>query len=53
MVLCKFQCWSLLFIWIIVGQRPVALAVDAGGGYLDIFHSSIFFFILSLLEKAR
>ena len=24
-------------IWIIVGQGPTALAVGAGGGYLDIF----------------
>ena len=24
-------------IWIIVGQGPTALAVDAGGGCLDIF----------------
>ena len=24
-------------IWMIVGQGPVALAVDAGGGCLDIF----------------
>ena len=24
-------------IWMIVGQGPIALTVDAGGGYLDIF----------------
>ena len=41
----NFQCWGVLLIWIIVGQRPVALAVGAGGGCLDIFLSSV----LSLL----
>ena len=40
-------------IWIIVGQGPIALAVGAGGGCLDIFLSSIFFlFFLSLWETA-
>ena len=29
----NFQC---LLIWIIVGQWPIALAVGAGGGCLDI-----------------
>ena len=33
----NFQCRSVLLIWIIVGQGPVALAVGAGGGCLDIF----------------
>ena len=32
-----FQCRGVLLIWIIVGQGPVALAVGAGGGCLDIF----------------
>ena len=27
----------VLLIWIIVGQEPIALAVGAGGGCLDIF----------------
>ena len=27
--------------WIVVGQGPIALAVGAGGGCLDIFLSSI------------
>ena len=31
------QCRGVLLIWIIVGQGPVALAVGAGGGCLDIF----------------
>ena len=33
----NFQCQGVLLIWIIVGQGPVALAVGAGGGCLDIF----------------
>ena len=40
----NFQCLGVLLIWIIVGQGPVALAVGAGGGCLDIFS-----LILSLL----
>ena len=38
-------------IWIIVGQGPTALAVGAGGGYVDIFaliYSFFSFFSLSL-----
>ena len=38
-------------IWIIVGQGPIALAVGAGGGCLDIFYSPLSFlsaFSLSL-----
>ena len=33
----NFQCRGILLILIIVGQRPTALAVDAGGDCLDIF----------------
>ena len=33
----NFQCRGVLLIWIIVGQGPIALAVGAGGGCLDIF----------------
>ena len=33
----NFQCRGVLQIWIIVGQGPIALAVGAGGGCLDIF----------------
>ena len=39
----NFQCRGVLLIWMIVGQGPIALAVGAGGGCLDIFLSSIFF----------
>ena len=38
----NFQCRGVLLIWIIVGQGPIALAVGADGGCLDIFFSSIF-----------
>ena len=41
MVLGNFHCQGILLIWIIVGNGPTALAVDAGGGCLDIFLSSI------------
>ena len=43
----NFQCRGVLLVWIIVGQGPTALAVGAGGGYLDIFLSSI----ISLLSR--
>ena len=42
---------GVLLIWIIVGQGPVALAVGAGGGCLDIlfsYLSFLSFFSLSL-----
>ena len=37
MVLGKLQVPGRTTIWITVGQGPTALAVDAGGGCLDIF----------------
>ena len=37
MVLGKLAVPGRPTIWIIVGQGPIALAVDAGGGCLDIF----------------
>ena len=42
-------------LWIIVGQEPIALAVGAGGGCLDIFTLIYPFFPLSpsLWETAR
>ena len=33
----SFQCRGVLLIQILVGQGPIALAVGAGGGGLDIF----------------
>ena len=45
---------GVLLIWIIVGQGPIALAVGAGGGCLDIFSLVYLFSILSpLWETAR
>ena len=51
----NFQCWGVLLIWIIVGQGPVALAVGAVGGCLDIFSLICPFSPLSpsLWETAR
>ena len=37
MKLCKLPVPGRPTIWITVGQGPTALAVGAGGGYLDIF----------------
>ena len=42
-----FQCRGVLLIWSIVGQGPVALAVGAGGGCLDIFSLVYLFSFLS------
>ena len=44
----NFQCWCVLLFWTIEGQGPVVVAVDAGGGCLDIFfsHLSRLFFFL-------
>ena len=36
-MLCKLSEPGVLPIWIIIGQGPIALAVGAGGGCLDIF----------------
>ena len=44
----NFQCKGILLIWIIVGQRPIALAVGAGGECLDIFFLIYLFSFLSL-----
>ena len=44
MVLGKLPVPGCPTIWITVGQGPIALAVGAGGGGLDIFY-----FLLSFL----
>ena len=51
----NFQCRGVLLIWMIVGQGPIALAVGAGGGCLDIFSLIYHFSPLSpsLWETAR
>ena len=55
MVLGKLPVPGCPTIWITVGQGPSALAVDAGGGCLDIFTLIYPFFPLSpsLWETAR
>ena len=47
MVLGKLPVPGRPTFWIIVGQGPVALAVGAGGGCLDIFTLLYPFFPLS------
>ena len=51
----NFQCQGVLLVWMIVGQGPIALAVGAGGGCLDIFSLVYLFSFLSpsLWETAR
>ena len=51
----NFQCRGVLLVWMIVGQGPIALAVGAGGGCLDIFSLIYRFCFLSpsLWETAR
>ena len=46
--LVNFQCWGVLLIWIIVEQGPIALAVGASGGCLDIFSHLSFLISFSL-----
>ena len=55
MVLGKLPVPGRPTLWIIVGQGPIALAVGAGGGCLDIFSLVYPFFPLSpaLWETAR
>ena len=55
MVLGKLPVPGRPTIWITVGQGPVALAVGAGGGCMDIFTLIYPFFPLSpsLWEAAR
>ena len=54
MVLGKLPVPGRPTVWITVGQGPVALAVGAGGGCLDILLSSnLSFLFLPLWETAR
>ena len=55
MVLGKLPVSGRPTIWMVVGQGPIALAVGAGGGCLDIFTLLYPFFPLfrSLWETAR
>ena len=54
-MLGNFQCRGVLLIWIIVGQGPIALAVGADGGCLDIVSLIYHFSFLSpsLWKTAR
>ena len=48
----NFQCRGVLLVWVIVGQGPIALAVGAGGGCLDIFSLIyLFSFLLPLFGR--
>ena len=47
MVLGKLPVPVVLLIWIRVGQGPTALAVGAGGGWLDSFSIAYHFSLLS------
>ena len=48
----NFQRRGVLLIWIIVGQAPIALAVGADGGCLDIF-SLVCLFSFSFVLSGR
>ena len=48
----NFLCRGVLLIWIVEGQGPIALAVGAGGGCLDIF-SLVYFFLFSFTLLGR
>ena len=52
MVLGKLPLPGRPTIWVIVGQGPIALAVGAGGGCLDIF-SLLYAFPLFLPLSGR
>ena len=53
MVLGKLPVPGRPTIWMIVGQWPIALAVGAGGGCLDILLSSILSLLLLPLSGRR
>ena len=51
--LVNFQCRDVLLIRILIGQVPIALAVGADGGCLDIFLSRLSFLISFSLSGER
>ena len=55
MILSKLSRPGVLLVWIIVWQEPIALAVGAGGGCLDILTLLYLFTSLSpsVWETAR
>ena len=44
----NFQCWGVLFIWMLAGQGPVALAVGAVGVVWTFFSRLSFLFFIPL-----
>ena len=44
-MLGKLAVPGVLLIWIIIGQGPVVLVVDAGGGLFQLFFSLVYFFL--------
>ena len=44
----NFKCRGVLLIWIIVGQGPTALTVDADGQLFEHFSLIYYFSLLSL-----
>ena len=53
MVLGKLPVPGRPTIWMIVGQGPIALAVGAGGGCLDIFTLSVLSVLFFPLSERR
>ena len=53
MVLGKLPVPGRPTIWVIVGQGPIALAVGAGGGCLDIFFFPLSFLLFLPLSRRR
>ena len=47
MVLGKLPVPGRPTVWMIVGQGPIAFAIGAGGGCLDIFDSALSFLLSS------
>ena len=41
----NFQCRGVLLVWMMVGQGPIALAVDADGGLFGHFSLGYLFFL--------
>ena len=52
MVLGKLPVPGCPTIWMLVGQGPIALAMGAGGGCLDIIPSSIFSLLFPMINNS-
>ena len=53
MVLGKLPLPGRPTIWMIIGQGPIALAVDAGGGLFGQFYSPLSFLLFLPLSGRR